>query len=89
MLLKTPVKIIRENAFEKKEKEARVEFNPGLSANRPSNNWAQINGWRHGKLVFFLLFNIQSAVLKMFVRFFRIKASESLQKCLAGAIYKE
>ena len=32
-------KFIRENAFEhKKEK-------PGLSANRPSNNWAQ-----HGKL---------------------------------------
>ena len=29
------------------------------------------------------------AVLKMFVRLFRIKASESLEKCLAGAIYKE
>ena len=25
----------------KKEKESRVKFNPGLSANRPSNNWAQ------------------------------------------------
>ena len=25
----------------------------------------------------------------MFVRLFRIKASESLEKCLAGAIYKE
>ena len=24
----------------KKEKETRVKFNPGLSANRPSNNWA-------------------------------------------------
>ena len=24
----------------KKEKESRVKFNPGLSANRPSNNWA-------------------------------------------------
>ena len=24
------------------EKETRVKFNPGLSANRPSNNWAQI-----------------------------------------------
>ena len=23
------------------EKEIRVKFNPGLSANRPSNNWAQ------------------------------------------------
>ena len=23
------------------EKETRVKFNPGLSANRPSNNWAQ------------------------------------------------
>ena len=29
------------------------------------------------------------AVLKMFVRQFRIKASESLQNSLAGAIYKE
>ena len=26
--------------FWKQEKEARVKFNPGLSANRPSNNWA-------------------------------------------------
>ena len=26
-----------------KEKESRVTFNPGLSANRPSNNWAQVN----------------------------------------------
>ena len=25
-----------------KEKETRVKFNPGLSANRPSNNWAHI-----------------------------------------------
>ena len=24
-----------------KEKEMRVKFNPGLSANQPSNNWAQ------------------------------------------------
>ena len=24
----------------KKEIESRVKFNPGLSANRPSNNWA-------------------------------------------------
>ena len=26
-----------------KEKECRVKFNPGLSANRPSNNWALEN----------------------------------------------
>ena len=26
-----------------KEKECRVKFNPGLSANWPSNNWAQDN----------------------------------------------
>ena len=32
-------KIIRENAFEH-EKETWVKFNPGLSANRSSNNWA-------------------------------------------------
>ena len=32
MLLKITKKIIRENALNK--------FNPGLSANRPSNNWA-------------------------------------------------
>ena len=29
------------------------------------------------------------AVLKMFVRLFRIKGNESLEKCLAVAIYKE
>ena len=27
--------------FWKQEKETRVKFNPGLSANRPSNNWGQ------------------------------------------------
>ena len=26
----------------KKEKETQVKFSPGFSANRPSNNWAQI-----------------------------------------------
>ena len=26
--------------FWTEEKETRVKFNPGLSANRPSNNWA-------------------------------------------------
>ena len=36
MLLKITQKIIRENAFEQKK-------NPRLSANRPSNNWAQVN----------------------------------------------
>ena len=38
---------IRENCprkcFWTKEKETRVKFNPGLSANRPSNNWALSN----------------------------------------------
>ena len=33
--------MIRENAFEHKIKKTRVSFNPGLSANRPSNNSAQ------------------------------------------------
>ena len=27
--------------FRTQEQETRVKFNPGLSANRPSNNWAQ------------------------------------------------
>ena len=26
-----------------KKKETRVKFNPRLSANQPSNNWAQLN----------------------------------------------
>ena len=29
--------------FWNKEEESRVKFNPGLSANRPSNNWALEN----------------------------------------------
>ena len=33
--------IIRENAFEHKRKKLGLDLNPGLSANRPSNNWAQ------------------------------------------------
>ena len=41
MLFKIREKIIHENAFEQKKKETRVKFNPGLSANWPSNNWAQ------------------------------------------------
>ena len=32
---------IREKAFEHNKKKTRVKFNPGLSANRLSNNWAQ------------------------------------------------
>ena len=39
MVLKTTEQIIRENAFEKRNRNP-VKFNPGLSANRPSNNWA-------------------------------------------------
>ena len=34
-------KIIRENAFELKKKKPGLNLTPGLSANRPSNNWAQ------------------------------------------------
>ena len=30
--------------FWTQEKETRVKFNPGLSANRPSNNWALVSG---------------------------------------------
>ena len=33
--------IIRENAFEHKRKKLGLVLNPGLSANRLSNNWAQ------------------------------------------------
>ena len=40
--------------------------------------------WRHGKVC-----STWGAILKMFVRLFRIKASESLEKRWAGAIYKE
>ena len=40
-LLKITEKIIRENAFKQKEKVTQVKMNHGLSANRPSNNWAQ------------------------------------------------
>ena len=39
MVLKTTEQIIRENAFGKKN-QTRVKFNPGLSTNLPSNNWA-------------------------------------------------
>ena len=33
-------KIFRQNAFEQKKEKIWVKFNPGLSANLPSNNWA-------------------------------------------------
>ena len=39
--------------------------------------------------LFSLFCSTWRAVLKMFVRLFQIKASESLEKSLAGAIYKE
>ena len=39
--------------------------------------------------LFSLFCSTWHAVLKMFVRLFRIEASESLGKSLAGAIYKE
>ena len=42
-----------------------------------------------GNLFSLFFFPTWRAVLKMFVRLFRIKASESLEKSLAGAIYKE
>ena len=34
--------MVRENAFEHEKKKTRVKFNPRLSANRLSNNWALI-----------------------------------------------
>ena len=42
MLFKITEKTIRK-CFWTKEKETRVKFNPGLSANRPSNNWVQVS----------------------------------------------
>ena len=38
--------------------------------------------------LFSLFCSTWRAVLKMFVKLFRIEASESLEKSLAGAIYK-
>ena len=50
----------------------------------------QIHERRRRKLVFlFSFFSKWRAVLKMFVRLFRIKVSESLQKSTAGAIDKK
>ena len=42
--LKNNREICQRKCFRTKEKETWVKFNPGLSANRPSNNWAQ-NFW--------------------------------------------
>ena len=39
--------------------------------------------------LFSLFCSTKREVLKMFVRLFRIEESESLEKTLAGAIYKE
>ena len=41
MLLKKNRENYTRKCFWAKEKGTRVKFNPGLSANRPSNNWAQ------------------------------------------------
>ena len=50
----------------------------------------QIHGWRDVTGNLFSLFcSTWRAVLKMFMRLFRIKASESLEKKLARTIYKE
>ena len=48
----------------------------------------QIHWWRHRKLVSFVLFNMARG-LKMFVRLFRIKASESLDKNLQQLFTKK
>ena len=46
--LKRREEITLDNTFEQKKKKPGLKFNPGLalilSANRPSNNWAQIVG---------------------------------------------
>ena len=36
-------KIIRENVLEQKKKKPGLNFNPVLSADRPSNNWALVS----------------------------------------------
>lgn len=41
-MLRREQKIIREKSFEKKKKKRGIEFNHRVSANRLSNNWAQI-----------------------------------------------
>ena len=38
-----------------KEKDSRVKFNPGLSANRPSNNWAQIYKWYYYLMIMIII----------------------------------
>ena len=48
----------------------------------------QIHGWRHGKLVFFVLFNVASGFENV-GEIISDQASESLEKRLAGAIWKQ
>ena len=45
--------------FWTKEKETRVKFNPGLSANRPSNNWALIGQNLTGQFMRNLLWQLK------------------------------
>ena len=60
MPLNITEKIIRENALNNtRKRNPGVKFNPGLSANRPSNNWALYRiynlsllvGWRFSCIV--------------------------------------
>ena len=43
MLLKITQKIIPENVVEQKKKKPGLNFTPGLSADRLSNNWALVS----------------------------------------------
>ena len=47
-----------------------------------------MHGWRHGKIVFFALFNMARG-FEYACETISDKTSESLQKSLAGTIYKE
>ena len=67
-----------------------------LLLNRRTATWnlfvLKTDTWLTSGETYFLclfFFSTWRAVLKMFVRLFRIKASESLEKRLAGDIYKE
>ena len=53
----------------------------------PRSIRVQINGWRVN--LFSLFCSTWRAVLKVFVRLFRTKASETLEKCLRGGILKK
>ena len=78
---------IRENCRRKcfltKDKETQVKFNPGLSANRPSNNWALVSiGALHLKKLLrklhfkSLKYNntIQNYILKSYFENYTLKA---------------